>query len=75
MVNVYSSPNLYEVSVIKDVLLKAGIKCMLKNEGLSSGLLLGYTDSWPQVCIMNDGDLENAQEIVRDWSTQNTDGK
>ena len=48
---------------------------MLKNEGLSSGLLLGYTDSWPQVCIMNDGDLENAQEIVRDWSTQNTDGK
>jgi hypothetical protein len=72
MKHVFTSSDLGEAVMVKSVLEAEGIQVMLKNEVLSGGLSfsLGYTNTWPEVWVLQDDQLEKAQEIVADWTQQ-----
>jgi hypothetical protein len=65
---IFSSPNLIEVSQLKDRLADAGIVSFIRNE-ISSGLVgdIPLNESMPQLWIENDGSLEEARQVKRDW--------
>ena len=71
MQRVFSNTDLGQATLIKDVLEKEGIPCMIKNEVVNPANIFGFTDAWPEVWIMNDDDLKKALQIVQDWSPQN----
>lgn len=72
MQKVFTSSDLGEATLVRDALEQEGIACMIKNEVLTGGLSfsLGYTNTWPEVWILNEGDVVKAQEIVSVWSSQ-----
>lgn len=64
----YSSLNLHEVHHLKNLLEVEGIRCRITNELLSR--LAGeipFTECAPQLWLLNEGDLDRARQVVRDF--------
>ena len=70
MKRIFGSPNLIEVSRLKDLLENANIACFLRNE-ISSGLApeIPLTESTPELWVQDDHDFAEALEIKKDWQT------
>ena len=68
MKRIFSSPDLFAINQLKDILKQAGIDCLVRNE-ISSGLSpeIPLSESTPELWIQNDCDLAGAEEIKRDW--------
>lgn len=70
---IFSSPQLIQVSQLKDMLERANIACFIRNE-ISSGLSpeIPMTESTPELWVQNDQDLTAAMEIKKDWQAAPT---
>jgi hypothetical protein len=70
MKRIFSSPNLLEITQLKDTLESAGIGCFIRNE-ISSGLApeIPMTESTPELWIQEDQNLVEAMQIKSDWQT------
>src|SRR5258707_1626578 len=68
MKRLFSSPNLIEVTQLKDTLERAGIACFLRSE-ISSCLApeIPMTESMPEVWVQDDHKLAEALPIKSDW--------
>ncbi|SRR5258706_2393868 len=68
MKSIFSSPNLIEVTQLKDALESTGIACFIRNE-ISSGLApeIPLTESTPELWIQDDHDLAEALQVKTDW--------
>lgn len=65
MIRVYSAPTAALIAPVRDLLEANGIPCVLRNEFLSAGRgEIPITETWPEVWITDDDDLERAQELV-----------
>jgi hypothetical protein len=65
---IYSSLKLHEVHHLKNLLEAEGIRCEIRNELLSR--LAGeipFTECAPELWLLDDRDLEQAQRIVSDF--------
>lgn len=71
----YSNESLFLVSNVKNLIEAQGISTFIKNE-FSQGAMgeISVFDSWPEVWLTDDADLERATEIV-DSSQSNIDGE
>ena len=67
MKRVLSSPNLIEITQLKDVLESAGIACFTRNES-TSGLLgeVPLTEGTPELWIEDDQRLDEALQLKSD---------
>lgn len=70
---IFSSPNLVEVSELKDMLDAAGIECGINNEA-SSKLTGGIpmSETMPELWIEDDSRLAEAMQIKQDWLSPKT---
>lgn len=67
---IFSSPNLVEVSELKDMLDAAGIDCYIANEAaakLTGGIPMSET--MPELWIEDDARLEEAMQIKQSWQS------
>jgi hypothetical protein len=73
MKRIFSSPNLIEVTQLKDRLESEHIGCFIRNE-LSSGLSpeIPMTDSTPELWIQDDKDMVEAMQVKKDWQSPAT---
>jgi hypothetical protein len=54
--------------IVQDLLEKANIPCMVRNENLSAALgEIPFTECSPEIWILNDNDYSRATEIVEGW--------
>ncbi|HTR43630.1 MAG TPA: DUF2007 domain-containing protein [Pseudomonadales bacterium] len=67
---IFSSPNLVEITELKDMLEAAGIACFISNEA-SSKLAGGIpmSETLPELWIEDDARLAEAEQIKRDWQS------
>jgi hypothetical protein len=67
---IFSSPNLIEVTQLKDTLERAGIACLIRNE-VSAGLApeIPMTESTPELWVQDDHNLAEAMQMKSDWRT------
>jgi hypothetical protein len=68
MLRLFSSIDLIAVSQLKDLLIREGIPAVVRNDilgGLSPEI--PFTESFPELWIENDSDLQRAQAIKADW--------
>ncbi len=68
MKRIFSSPNLIEVTHLKDTLETVGIACSIRNE-LSSNLApkIPMTENTPEVWIQDDHNFTEAMQVKSDW--------
>ncbi|MBA4149196.1 MAG: DUF2007 domain-containing protein [Verrucomicrobia bacterium] len=68
MQRLFSSPNLIDITQLKDTLERARIACFIRNE-ISSGLVgeIPLTEGTPELWIQEDNDLAEAMQIKTDW--------
>jgi len=77
MKRIFSSPNLIEVTQLKDTLENAGIPSFIRNE-ISSSLApeIPMTENTPEVWIRDDHSLAEAMQVKSDWrATANVTGR
>lgn len=66
MKKVYSSDNLVMAGHVKSLLELENIECIIKNENLTGGIgELPPVECWPEVWIINDDKLPEAESVVR----------
>ena len=72
---VYSNESLFLVSNVKNLIEAQGISTFIKNE-FSQGAIgeISAFDSWPEVWVADDADLERATEILNS-SQSDIDGE
>ena len=58
-------PESTELDMLKDMLDKGGIPCILKNEQLAQALPISPFK--PELWVLNDVDLPQAQALCDDW--------
>lgn len=76
MKHVYTSSDPGQTAMIKAVLEEQGIKSLVKNEALAGGsFAFGYTNTWPEVWILDEARLEEAKTIVADWIQEEGENK
>ena len=65
MIKLFTSPSFTEVGYLKGLLEAQGIICRLANEysGIAAGGL-GIIDTWPELWLINDGDLSEATRVL-----------
>ena len=70
MKKIFSSPNLIEMTSLKDILEGAGMTCFIRNE-MSTGLApeIPANECTPELWIQDDDRLAEAQQIKQDWQT------
>jgi hypothetical protein len=73
MKKIFVSQNLADAILLKGFLEGHGIACIVKNEFLQN--MGGQGLKWPEVWILNDQDLDKAQEIASDWDTKSSNKK
>lgn len=62
---VYSNENYLLVNNVRNLIEAQGIETFIKNEFAQSAVgEISAFDSWPEVWVVNDSDLERAQNIV-----------
>ncbi len=64
MIRVYSSNDVSEVEFVRNMLEKEGIECSIDSSLGASP----FTDSFPQLWLLNDADFQRAHELVDQWS-------
>jgi ribosomal protein L40E len=70
MQRIFSSPNLIEVTQLKDALERARIPCFIRNE-ISSGLTgeIPMTEGTPELWIQENNNMPEAMRIKCDWQS------
>jgi hypothetical protein len=66
MLKIYSAPTLPDAHLVRGLLVHAGIDARVFNENAQS--LMGEIPvhhAWPEVWIMDEGDLKRARELIR----------
>jgi hypothetical protein len=73
MEKVFASNNSAEVGLLKNLLEKNGISCVIRNEQLSmlSGAI-PFTECYPELWVLNDEDSTRAKELLRGWRSTET---
>lgn len=67
MKEVYRHHEYIRVSHFRDLVEAAGIPTMLRNEDLVHGVVeIPITEFYPNLCVMNDEDYEDAWKIIKD---------
>ena len=70
MKNIFVSQNLVEVESLKERLDNAGIPCTIKNQqGSSLAGEVPFVEVFPELWVINDGDLEQAKELLEAWTS------
>ena len=65
MIRVFSSPSLVAVYHAKNLLEAAGMRCIVRNEALSSGLgELPFADCQPELWLIDDAWAERAGRVL-----------
>ena len=62
-----SAPTAITVHHFRNLLEAEGIKCVIRNEHFGS--ILGempFTDTWPQLWVVNDLDYDRAKQLISD---------
>jgi hypothetical protein len=62
---IYTSPDLAELGLLKNILQKAGIRCMERNEEVARTIPAAPFQA--EVWIENDEDYSRAQALVAEW--------
>lgn len=66
MKQVYTCPDTLRLGNARNLLEQAGIDTEMRNEYASSGVgELGFTDAWPSLWVINDGDYSRACKLVK----------
>lgn len=65
-----ANESLAEIGLLRNMLERSGITCMVKNEQLSGGLgEIPFLDCLPELWVMDDEQLPRAQELVDELRT------
>jgi hypothetical protein len=65
MKKIYSSPHLYVVHHLKDVLESNGIDCIIQNENLAAAAgELPPSECWAELWVLDDAKYQTAREIL-----------
>ena len=65
MQRVHSHESLAYIGYLQHLLEQAGIRCIVKNEGLAGGLgEIPFLECWPELWVLDDGDLGRARGII-----------
>lgn len=68
---VYSHENKIIVENAKNYLLQNGVEAYIRNEFSSGGLgELAFTDTWPQLCVVNDNDFDKGIKLIEVLTSQ-----
>jgi hypothetical protein len=71
MKKLFSSVNIAEVGLLKSLLEAENIPCSIRNEHLSMAVgAVPFVDTYPELWILDDADLEKAQELLAQWQNQ-----
>ena len=66
MKRVYQHESIAEVSLVRGLLERAGIACMIKNEALAGALgEIPFLECQPELWVLSDGDAYPAERIVK----------
>jgi uncharacterized paraquat-inducible protein A len=70
MKRIYSAQNLPDAHIVLHLLSEAGIAAHVFNANAQSGMgELPFTETFPQVWVMNDEQASRAEKIVRDYKS------
>jgi hypothetical protein len=65
MRKIYSADNLPMAGYVRSILESCDIECVLKNQNLAGAMgELPPIECWPEVWIINDGDYNQAKQIL-----------
>jgi hypothetical protein len=65
MKRVYWSESLPEVGHVRNLLLQAGIACVVRNEQLSGGLgEIPFLECLPELWVLDDADAPRARQLI-----------
>jgi hypothetical protein len=68
MKRIHSSLNTVELSMLKDMMEREGIDCILKQENLSAlAGIMSPAYCMAELSLLNDEQLEKAQEIIDEY--------
>lgn len=68
MKRIHSSLNTVELSMLKDMMEREGIDCILKQENLSAlAGIISPAHCMAELWLLNDEQLEKAQEIIDEY--------
>jgi phage FluMu protein Com len=71
MTVVFSSNNLQQCLLLKEIFESEGISCLLRHEDLSStNGELPSEQAWPELCILNDSDIFKTEKILAEYETE-----
>ncbi|MEW5974585.1 MAG: DUF2007 domain-containing protein [Acidobacteriota bacterium] len=57
-----------EVGMLKEIIEKEGIECVVRNDSLTTALGgVPVTECYPELWVLNDEDLERARQFVEEW--------
>ncbi|MGB8855377.1 MAG: DUF2007 domain-containing protein [Burkholderiales bacterium] len=74
MKKVYVAQNLPDAHIVLNLLVQAGIDTQVFNANAQSGMgELPFTETYPQVWVMDDGQFLRAKNIVREYKLAPTD--
>ena len=72
LIVVYSAPQLPTVAWLHERLCDAGIRCMIRNEFLTSGAGdLPPNETWPSLCLFDAKDEAEARKMVAELTDHN----
>ena len=71
MVRIYSAATLPDAHFVRGLLGQAGIDARVFNENLQGGLgEIPFTHAYPEVWIVDEGDLERARDVIAQMERQ-----
>jgi hypothetical protein len=74
MILLHTAPNLAEIEIVRELIEDQGIDCALRNDNLQMAIgSVSAVDTWPEIWILNDPDIDRAREIFSDWQTGEQD--
>jgi len=72
MKKIFVDENPGNVQTAKMLLERSGIACFIKNEFASGGVgELAFLDTWPELWIHRDEDVEEADRLLETFNTRN----
>jgi hypothetical protein len=73
MKQVYIAPDIVGAQMMKDYLVSFGIESFVQGDLLIGAIGEIPTNSYPTVWVLNDADIERAEERVRNFESQQQD--
>ncbi len=73
LTKLFTSPTVAEVGLLQGLLEQNGIRCVMRNEqtAMASGAI-PFTDTWPELWVLNEADTAKAQELLNQWQSAST---